>query len=554
LPEQAAIKLLILPWQLTPEERDDFRARFRREAETLQQLRHPHILALLASGEDAGFTYMVLPYIAGGTLSDGLAAHPGGLSLDEASRIATQLASALDYAHDKNIIHRDVKSGNVLLDSQGQAYLTDFGIVRLLAETSTKLTSTGQVLGTPMYMSPEQVSSGKVGPATDTYSLGMVLYEMVTGHVAFEATTLIELIRQQVQDPPPPPQRLRPELPAPAEAAIMKALAKRPEYRLATASALARAFAAGLRGEWSEELRPQAEKPKNTTADNAPNFAQTLPAGVSYETSGQYLPGATQLAPSRRNQRSNGVFLGGTVAAVLLVALLVLLAKGGSFFRVAANAPNGNASPSATTFNNKTAPVKPLVPVGRLLYTTNAPGACDNQGGQWSQNSQADQRCENGALVMSDADCNCPLGVAVLTSLPGMSYPASYVAQVNAEPMGQTTTAKFGFKFQQQSAADANNGRGGYSFLVDPNGQWQFNRYSANGNRQILVQRHVSSFAVSSKHTLDLIVDGTAFSFYFDGALVFSTSDSTYTTGFLCLAVEPAATVNFTDLAIYATP
>jgi serine/threonine-protein kinase len=168
LPDEAAIKLLILPWQLTPEECETFRSRFVREAETLSALRHPHILSLLTYGEDAatGFTYMLLPLMSGGTLATKIAGLHERLPLDIVTSYLAQVASAPDYAHAQGIVHRDIKPGNVLLDEHGQAFLADFSIVRLLADAAAKLTTTGRVMGTPAYMacSPAHPAADQTPP------------------------------------------------------------------------------------------------------------------------------------------------------------------------------------------------------------------------------------------------------------------------------------------------------------------------------------------------------------------------------------------------------
>jgi eukaryotic-like serine/threonine-protein kinase len=257
-PAVAAIKLLAPSLGSRQEELADFQRRFAREADILKQLWHPHILSAFASGEDedTGYFYIVLPYMQGGSLAS-VIERRGPLPLPEVAAILGQIADALDFAHAHGIIHRDVKPANILLDAQDQAYLGDFGIVRLLSGgmNLTQRTTIGRVMGSPAYMAPEQFSdTSRVGPLSDLYSLGMVVYQMVTGRLAFETTNWPSLIYKQLSEPPASPRSARPELPAPAAAAIMHALEKDPAHRFSTAAAFARAFARGLRGQWSDEL------------------------------------------------------------------------------------------------------------------------------------------------------------------------------------------------------------------------------------------------------------------------------------------------------------
>jgi serine/threonine protein kinase len=259
--QQVAVKVLTPPAGTTPADLVEFKARFQREAKALQLLAHPHILTLIAYGEDeqSGLAYMVLPLMAGGTLTSRLS--QGGVSLEDAARYASQIADALDYAHDKGIVHRDLKPGNVLLDEQGEVFLADFGIAKIFDTAGTTvmtLTSTGQIMGTADYMSPEQAQGQDVTAASDIYSFGMVLYHLTTGQVAFEGKSLTQVLLQIATTPPIPPRRLRPTLPAPAEAAILKALAKQPIDRFKTAGELASAFSQGLENRWAAGLRQAA--------------------------------------------------------------------------------------------------------------------------------------------------------------------------------------------------------------------------------------------------------------------------------------------------------
>jgi serine/threonine-protein kinase len=217
-----------------------FRQRFEREAKAIAKLEHLHILPLFAYGEDNGTAYMVMRYLKAGSLTDRIRLGP--LRLDDASRLLNQIAGALDHAHAHGVLHRDVKPSNVLLDADGNAFLTDFGIAKIV-ESAIDLTGAG-ILGTPAYMSPEQCrGNAELTPASDQYSLGIILYEMVTGCTPFRAETPIALIHMQLNDPLPMPRQVRPDLPEDGERVILKALTKEPELRYENCNAMAAAFA-----------------------------------------------------------------------------------------------------------------------------------------------------------------------------------------------------------------------------------------------------------------------------------------------------------------------
>ncbi len=262
--ERVAVKVLIIPADLPEEEQYGLRMRFVRETRILERLRHSHILPVIESNQAAGHAFLAMPYLAGGTLAKRLAVRHGPLPLAESVTFISQLASALDAAHTFGVVHRDVKPSNILLDADGQrAYLTDFGIASLSGELARlfgpatepiTLTMAGTTIGTPSYMAPEQIKGERLGPATDIYALGVVAYQLVTGQTPFQGETPLQIAVRQVSDPPRPPSLLCAELPAPAEAAILRALATRPADRFTTAGAFAEAFAAGLRGEWGPGL------------------------------------------------------------------------------------------------------------------------------------------------------------------------------------------------------------------------------------------------------------------------------------------------------------
>ncbi|MGE5333256.1 MAG: serine/threonine-protein kinase [Nitrososphaerota archaeon] len=259
---ESAIKVLREPPGLTGSYAT-FRSRFYREAETAAYLRHEHILPVLDYGEWQGLPYLIMPLATGGTLGRHAGSEPGSLALDSIATYGIQLASALDYAHQNGIVHRDVKPSNALLDERGRLFLADFGIARLYNQSihgteETTLTSTGEVLGTPFYMAPEQLQGQRVGPAADIYALGVVLHLLATGRLPFEGETPLAVAMAHLHDMPLSPRLHRPDLPVPAAAAILSALAKDPMARFESAGTLAQAFAAGIEGRWTAENHERA--------------------------------------------------------------------------------------------------------------------------------------------------------------------------------------------------------------------------------------------------------------------------------------------------------
>ena len=219
--------------------------RFLREIETTANLRHPHILPLYDSGEARGALYYVMPFVEGESLRERLK-RDGQLPLDDAIRIAREVAGALSYAHTRGIIHRDIKPENILLES-GHAVVTDFGIARAVrAAGRESLTGAGISLGTPVYMSPEQAAGEpEVDGRSDQYSLGCVLYEMLAGQPPFVGPTAPSIIRQHMIAEPRPIANLRPVVPAFVAAALQRSLAKNPDDRFNLVSQFGDALSPG---------------------------------------------------------------------------------------------------------------------------------------------------------------------------------------------------------------------------------------------------------------------------------------------------------------------
>jgi serine/threonine protein kinase len=239
------VALKVLPRHLA-EDDPQFILRFQQEARVLAQLQNPHILPVFDFGETDGYAYLVMPLLSGGTLADRLQGEP--LSLSQVYAIVAQVGEALDYAHSRGVVHRDVKPSNVLMDERGNGLLSDFGVAKLV-EGAQHFTQTGSIIGTPAYMSPEQGLGLKIDRRCDIYALGVILYEMVTGRVPYEAETPMAVLLKHINAPLPSPRDLNPALPEAVERVIFKALAKDPDERFSTAGELAQALRAALSSE-----------------------------------------------------------------------------------------------------------------------------------------------------------------------------------------------------------------------------------------------------------------------------------------------------------------
>jgi len=214
------------------------RERFRREAVAVAKLRHPGILAVFDHGEFEGQPYIVTEFVEGGTFADELGKP---IALGRALDVLGSVASALDYAHQSGILHRDVKPSNILIGKNGNAVLGDFGLARMMA-TNERLTRLDMVVGTPEYMSPEQCAGRETGPASDQYSLGVVAFEALTGHVPYHAETPAAVMLAQIQSPLPAARSVNPSVPAAVETALERALAKEAADRFSDCSSFVKAL------------------------------------------------------------------------------------------------------------------------------------------------------------------------------------------------------------------------------------------------------------------------------------------------------------------------
>jgi tRNA A-37 threonylcarbamoyl transferase component Bud32 len=225
-------------------EDEDFVERFKREARSVAQLQHPNIVTVIDRGEEAGRQYIVFEFIDGENLKE-LVVRKGRLDLHDALEVALEVARGLAFAHDHGLVHRDVKPQNVLLNGDGRAKVTDFGIARSL-DVEHSVTQTGTILGTSNYIAPEQASGQPVDAHTDVYSLGIVLYEMLTGELPFPGESFVAVAMKHIQEPSPNVLDVRGDLPLRVAEMIDRALEKDPEHRFPTMDAFAAEIEANL--------------------------------------------------------------------------------------------------------------------------------------------------------------------------------------------------------------------------------------------------------------------------------------------------------------------
>jgi serine/threonine protein kinase len=307
------VAIKILPGQYAQD--PNFVKRFEHEAKAIAALEHPHILPIFDFGTQDGLTYMAMRYVETGTLSN-LMGRP--LSYERIVRLIGPVARALDYAHKQGVVHRDIKPSNILIDKNGEPLLTDFGIAKMVQGSggATQLTGTGMVLGTPAYMSPEQAKGTSLDGRSDIYSLGVVLYELLTGQQPYQAETPLAVVFKHVSEPLPPPRTVNPNVPEPLERVVIKAMAKDPAQRYQTAGEMENGLQAALR---------EIETSQRTVSTPA---LPTPPQGVptSPPTSPPSLPTTPGPSPSK-SRRKMGLWLGAG-AAVLCLGGCGLLALG----------------------------------------------------------------------------------------------------------------------------------------------------------------------------------------------------------------------------------
>ena len=403
---------------------EEFIERFRREALNAASLNHPGIVQVYDRGrtEDGAF-YMAMEYVSGGTLKERMKAE-GSLDPREAADLASQVAEALAVAHDRGIVHRDVKPQNVLLAPSGEAKVSDFGIAR--AASSETMTQANAVLGTLAYMSPEQVRGERVGPASDLYSLGVLLYEMLTGELPYRGEDPIATAMKRLDEEPPHPRATNPNVPEALDALVVRLLARDPADRHASAASLA-----GDLRRLRDGLPSLADVPGNvTTRQSAPRADQVHTSSAS--------PVGRSGPPTRFGRRR-------TLVVPLVVLLTGALLIGGLAWALGRTPPDPTSSEDAAAPKVEVPLLVGLPPdeaqkrlenAGLELGSRNeAPSATIAEGAVSEQNPAADTRIEQGHdvnVVLSTGQPREPASGVSPSATPTSS--ASATASATASP------------------------------------------------------------------------------------------------------------------------
>ena len=587
---RVAVKLLLPEASVRTEVSREFLIRFQREADVIAQLEHVNIMPIYEYGEQDKLAYLVMPYLTGGSLSD-ILARKGALSLAETVVYIEQAAAALDYAHAHHVIHRDLKPGNFLLHADGRLVLSDFGIARIMQESSdtigSNLTATGVFLGTPEYMAPEMALGETIDQRADIYELGIVLFQMLSGTAPFKGNTPLAIVAKQIQEPLPLLHQLNPAIPPAVDNIIQTATAKKREDRFMKAGAVAQALRSVLNSSGSNIQEDESSIPtiissmKPVIAETiAPSYDTPLPI-VSEPKSGSMLK---RTLPSSGSFSSNSpvypitapVSQPSTIASrqlwflfigILLVIALVIggvlvglqLNRGTTPFSTGSLTPQTtlpSAAPTATTAQTAVPTTVPTsaptttqanqVPKGVLLYSASLPGKpCDRSGGGWVNYNQALIVCASTGTEISNHQSS--LAGTLLINLPNSAvFPSNYVIEAQLQ-QAPSSNVDFGFYFRNQPGA----AQGIYTFLIHQDGSWSSYVYNNTTGEPTQIARGGTIGDAHSSMTVDVAVNGGNFTFYVNGNQIGSASDATYKQGTVGIALDSGGTLIASNFVLY---
>ncbi|HLX40896.1 MAG TPA: protein kinase, partial [Ktedonobacteraceae bacterium] len=541
---EVAVKVFMPALLLDSGQRAEFLARFRREADAVAALDHINIVPLYEYGEQNELAYLVMPYVTGGTLRERLERR-GILPLNEVLIIIEQAAAALDYAHEQGIIHRDLKPGNILFHADGRVLLADFGLAKIVNETtesiqeaSSGITSAGTIIGTPEYFSPEQSTGNLVDRRTDVYSLGIVLYQMLSGHVPFTGATPVAIAVKHTTEEPPSLLHYNAAVPHGVEAVIMKAIAKKPDQRYNSAGELAHALRVAIPGlppssseathaqNRADRLLPVILASNDTVAEMplvATSEAQTVQTPLNYQppqtaqtpepqkilqtaSQNRVQPDMMLISPQPRlkkrdaAQRTWLLLITGMLVLVLLIggSLSYLhFSAGGS---ASTQGATSQTSPSATETTVARANSHPLLAVGTLLFSATRP-ACNTQHNLWSKTANAEFTCNQLAMELKNTATSHLAGI-FLNNLPdGSAIPDDYILQVQIS-QSAGSFGSYGVFFRNQPGSQ----QGTYSFMLDPSGFWKAYTYDNVTGAASTLYGHQATVKLNGYTTIDIVV------------------------------------------------
>ena len=567
----------------------EFLARFQREANVIARLEHINIMPIYEYGEQDGITYLVMPYLPGGSLRDKLIQQPI-LPLRDTANYISQAASALDYAHTQGVIHRDLKPGNFLLHNDGRLVLTDFGIARIMQESNSTsistLTSTGMMLGTPEYMAPEMFTGNLVDYRSDIYALGIILYQLLSGQVPFKGSTLYTIATKHLQDAPPPLRATQPALPFAIDNVIQTALAKKPEDRFKSAGALAQALRNTL------NLMPETDILNLPTVITAPPPAPIVetvrivnptsdPTKLMPEPPRESLTPVNLAQPvtppirshveTKNRQQPLLLFVGMLLVIALVVGGVLVglqINKGNTGTGISTGTTivtsptshltttpfNATATPTTQPTPSPTAPPAAILSKGALLYSTASPGAtsntsgpCDNGGEQWVDYNNPIIQCQGTSTQISNPNSGSQdLVGTFLATLPSGPYTTSnYVVEAQLQQTA-SSNADFGVYFRNQPG----NLQGVYTFLIHSDGTWLAYVY----NNTTGVGTQIAHGIFGDAHApviIDIVAKGSNFTFYTNNQKLGSITDGNYLAGTAGIAVDAGGTVIVSKFALY---
>jgi predicted Ser/Thr protein kinase len=376
--------------------------RFLREARAVAQLSHPHIVTVIDRGEDDGRQYIVFEYVAGENLKE-LVRRAGRLPVKQAVELAIAVAEGLAFAHEQGLVHRDVKPQNVLLSEEGEVKVTDFGIARSV-EVDSGVTQTGTVVGTSSYISPEQAGGGRVTPATDVYSLGIVVWELLAGDVPFPGDNFVTVALRHINEPAPSLLEVRPDVPPRLALAVDRALAKDPADRFPSMKA------------FEQELRRSLEELDTEQTAIVP--PQARPPGPPHAPQPGY---QRQRSRHRRSSTARRVALGVVVLLALAAIAAGVIGLGGGDTKTDGGSGGGSAGGTALPLSG----VGDYDPQGTGgEHGATAPAATDGDPAtSWTTETYATQQfggLKDGVGLVLDAGSSVAAKtVTVTTSTPG---------------------------------------------------------------------------------------------------------------------------------------